>query len=94
MEKIFWMSQAFSDEAWFCLPPAFTLVSCLAYPSIIKMEATCSAETAVDFQRTTRRYISEDRTLQGWFDLSGHVNFQNSRLWSAFNCMGFEDATA
>jgi hypothetical protein len=28
------------------------------------MEATCSSETSVDFQRTTRRYIPEDRTLR------------------------------
>jgi hypothetical protein len=28
------------------------------------MEATCSFETSFDFQRTTRRYIREDRTLQ------------------------------
>jgi hypothetical protein len=27
------------------------------------MEAVCSTETSVDFQRTTRRYIPEDRTL-------------------------------
>jgi hypothetical protein len=26
-------------------------------------EATCSSETSVNFQRTTRRYILEDRTL-------------------------------
>jgi hypothetical protein len=26
------------------------------------MEATCSSETSVDFQRTTRRYIPEDIT--------------------------------
>jgi hypothetical protein len=29
-----------------------------------EMEATCSTETSVDFQRTTRRYIPEDRTLR------------------------------
>jgi hypothetical protein len=29
----------------------------------MKMEATYSSETSVDFQRNTRRYISEDRTL-------------------------------
>jgi hypothetical protein len=46
-----------------CLPPAFTLVSCRAYCSNLKMEATCSSKTPVDFQRTTRRYIPEDRTL-------------------------------
>jgi hypothetical protein len=29
----------------------------------MKMEAICSSETSVDFQRTTRRYITEDSTL-------------------------------
>jgi hypothetical protein len=28
------------------------------------MDETYSSETSVDFQRTTRRYISEDITLQ------------------------------
>jgi hypothetical protein len=42
-----------------CLPPTFTLVSCLAYSSTLKMEAICSSETSNDFQRTTRRYILE-----------------------------------
>jgi hypothetical protein len=41
----------------------FTLLSCLTYSSILKMKATCSSETSVDIQRTTRRYIPEDRTL-------------------------------
>jgi hypothetical protein len=45
------------------LPRAFRLHSCLVYSSTIKMEASCSSETSVDFQQTTRRYISEDRTL-------------------------------
>jgi hypothetical protein len=30
----------------------------------IKMEATCSSETSPGLQRTTRRYISEDKTLR------------------------------
>jgi hypothetical protein len=47
-----------------CLPPAFTLVSCSAYSSTLKMEAICSSETSVYFQRTTRRYMPEDGTLQ------------------------------
>jgi hypothetical protein len=47
-----------------CLPPAFTLVSCSAYSSTLKMEVICSSETSVDFQQTTRHYIPEDRTLQ------------------------------
>jgi hypothetical protein len=29
-----------------------------------KIEATCSSETSVDFQRTTRRYIPDHRTFQ------------------------------
>jgi hypothetical protein len=41
----------------------FMLVSCLAYSSTVKIEATCSSETSVEFHRTTRRYIPEDRTL-------------------------------
>jgi hypothetical protein len=39
------------------------LVSCVAYSSNLKMEATCPSEKSVDFQQTTRRYISEDTIL-------------------------------
>jgi hypothetical protein len=46
-----------------CLPFAFTLVSCSAYSLALKMEATCSSETSVDFQQTTQHYIPEDSTL-------------------------------
>jgi hypothetical protein len=42
---------------------SFTLVSCSAYSSTLKMEATCSSETSVDFHRTTRSYIPEVRTF-------------------------------
>jgi hypothetical protein len=45
------------------LPPAFTLVSCFACYSTLNMQSTCSSEKSVDFQRTKRRYIPEDRTL-------------------------------
>jgi uncharacterized membrane protein len=41
-----------------CLPYALTVVSCLAY-STLKIEAICSPETSVNFQRTTRHYIAE-----------------------------------
>jgi hypothetical protein len=41
---------------------SFSLVSCSAYSSIMKMEATCSSETSVDFQRTARRSIPEGIT--------------------------------
>jgi hypothetical protein len=40
----------------------FTLVSCLAYSSTLKMEATCSPGTSVDFQRTTRRHVISQKT--------------------------------
>jgi hypothetical protein len=40
--------------------------SCLAYSSTLKMEATRSSETSVDFYRTTWRYIPEDRTLHNY----------------------------
>jgi hypothetical protein len=35
----------------------------LAYSSTLKMELPFSSETLVEFQQTTRRYVSEDRTL-------------------------------
>jgi hypothetical protein len=47
----------------FEVPPVFTLVSCSAYFSTLKMEEIFFSETSVDFQWTTRRYIPEDRTL-------------------------------
>jgi hypothetical protein len=48
--------------------PAFTLVSCLAYSSTLKMEAICFSETSVDFQRNTQRYIPEDSTFREIID--------------------------
>jgi hypothetical protein len=30
------------------------------------MEATCSSETSADFQRSTRHYIPDDRTLHNY----------------------------
>jgi hypothetical protein len=41
----------------------FALVFCLTYSSNLKLEATCSSESSVDFQRTARHYIPEDRPL-------------------------------
>jgi hypothetical protein len=35
-----------------------------AYSSTLKMDAICSSETSVDFQRTARRYIPDDSTFQ------------------------------
>jgi hypothetical protein len=46
---------------------AYFMLVCLllGLPSIENMEAKCSSESSVDFQRTIRRYIPEDRTLHG-----------------------------
>jgi hypothetical protein len=44
-------------------PPVFTLVSCLAYALTLKMEATRSSETPVDFQLITCHCIPEDRSI-------------------------------
>jgi hypothetical protein len=38
-------------------------MACLATSSALKMKATCSSETSVDFQQTSQRYIPEDRQL-------------------------------
>lgn len=48
----------------FLLPTSFMLDSCWATSSTLKMEMTASSKTLDDFQRTSWRYISEDRTLQ------------------------------
>jgi hypothetical protein len=45
------------------LATRFMLVSCLVSSSNIKTETTCSLETCLDYQRTTRRYIPEDNTI-------------------------------
>jgi hypothetical protein len=36
----------------------------LAYSSTVKTEAICSSYTSLDYQRTARRYIRENKTLQ------------------------------
>jgi hypothetical protein len=56
------------------LPLAFTLVSCSAYFSTLKMEAICSSEMPVDVQQITWRYIPEDSTLHG-FPCSHTIRF-------------------
>jgi hypothetical protein len=45
------------------LAACFMPVSCMAYASTLKMGATCSSETLVDFHWTTQCYIPEDMTL-------------------------------
>jgi hypothetical protein len=56
------------------LSPDFTIVSCFAYPPNLKMKTTCSSETSVDFQRTTRCYIAEASTFQSRVLLPGDRN--------------------
>jgi hypothetical protein len=51
------------ETMWQAEPPAFTLVSCSAYSSPLKMEAICSSETSVEFKRTTRPYVPENITF-------------------------------
>jgi hypothetical protein len=41
------------------------LVSFEAFSSTLKMEAICSSEMLVDFQRLTLRYIREERNIRG-----------------------------
>jgi hypothetical protein len=43
--------------------PAWKQVASRAYFSTLKMEATCSSETSVNFQWITGRYMPQDRTL-------------------------------
>jgi hypothetical protein len=53
-----------SKNKQLCLPIAFALISCWLIFSTVKMEAICSSETSVGFQRTTRRYIPDDITIR------------------------------
>jgi hypothetical protein len=45
------------------LATCFMVLSFLVYSAALKMEATFSAETLLDFQRTTWRYFPEDRNF-------------------------------
>jgi hypothetical protein len=63
MVQIRWGRQHWSELSQTLLATRFTFVSCLAYSPTMKMEATCSFEKSVDFQRTTWRYIPEDINL-------------------------------
>jgi hypothetical protein len=47
------------------LATCFTLISCLAYSSTLKMEEICYSETSVEFQQTTRPYIPEELLIRG-----------------------------
>jgi hypothetical protein len=59
----------------------FTLISSLAYSLTLKMKATCSSKTLVDFQRTTRCYSPEDKAHQKYSQNS-------SSFWMIFQDLG------
>jgi hypothetical protein len=56
-----------------------------------KMEATCSSETLVDFQRTARRYIPQGRTLYNHRceNLKSYVSVYLLFLAISFFCLHF-----
>jgi hypothetical protein len=56
------------------------LVSCLAFFSTWKMDAVRSSQLSVNFHRTTRRHIPEDRILPSAID-SYLVVEENLLLW-------------
>jgi hypothetical protein len=63
------------------------LVSCLACSSTLKMEAAYFSEKSVGFQRTARRYITEDKTLQIRCYLQCSEQFHEKYLQFCFLCM-------
>jgi hypothetical protein len=56
----------------------FMLVPCMAYSSALNREANCTSEMSVDFQRTTRCYVPEDRTPPNnfWYNLKFYTIFK------------------
>jgi hypothetical protein len=48
------------------------------------MEAICSTETSITFQRTTRRYIPENSTLENSFRFTHFLSF----VWGIKSCNG------
>jgi hypothetical protein len=64
------VSQARNQQKLISSLSLVLLVTYLAYFSALKMEATCSFESSVEFQQIcTRRYIPEDRTLLIGFEV-------------------------
>jgi hypothetical protein len=62
------------------LADSFTLVSCVAYSSVQKMEAACSSTTSIDFQWSTRCYTLGDKSHQLTLCCSGlHIG---TELWN------------
>jgi hypothetical protein len=61
--------------------------SCHLLSSALKMEAIYSSETSVDFQKTTLRYVPEDRTFLASYFMSFeiqsycNIQIQNGRIF-------------
>jgi hypothetical protein len=53
-----------SKEIILLFVACFMLVSCLVYYSTLMMESTYCSEKSVDFQRTTWRYILDNKILR------------------------------
>jgi hypothetical protein len=69
----------------------FTLISCFVFSSNLKMEATYSSETSFDFQRTTQRYIPEDKSFhnhscENQRPYIAMLMVENSRMQLANHC--------
>jgi hypothetical protein len=58
---------------------------CLAYSSVLKMEAACSSETSIDFQQTTLGYILDNRTCFLIYSLNGTLFIADFQLF--FMCI-------
>jgi hypothetical protein len=64
----------------------FKLDFLLAYFSILKLEAICSTKTSSECQRTTRRYISEDKILYVRVVSELTQRFSYVRLHTLYRC--------
>jgi hypothetical protein len=86
--RLYFQGRAISwsrNERTLFFPPVFTSVSCSALA--LKVKVTCSSESSVEFQRTTRRYIAEVRTLhcQTWCCITLEVIPQRLRCSIVYN---------
>jgi hypothetical protein len=64
----------------------FTLLSSFAYSPTLKMEATYSSGGSIDFHRTTRPYIPEDKIVH-----STAVRISDPKeIWLLYSTVRFE----
>jgi hypothetical protein len=74
------------DPSFPLLAVCFMSVSCLAYLSILKMEAMCYCETSVDFHRSRPPLSSSDQS--SWLQI--HRSGFDSRRYHIFWVVGLE----